>query len=102
MKKIALVGTSNSIMKNGYGQFLQELLPGQVDNLGLGGCSSINAVFSLLKYDIVDKYEYVVFDFCINDLNFEILKCTNKYLIVSYWSFIFNVLRNSKTTPIIL
>ena len=102
MKKIALVGTSNSIMKDGYGQFLQELLPGQVDSLGLGGCSSINAVFSLLKYDIVDKYEYVVFDFCINDFSFEKAKSINKFLLISYWSFIFNVLRRSKTTPVLL
>ena len=83
MKKIALVGTSNSIMKNGYGQFLQELLPGQVDILGLGGCSSITAVFSLLKYDIVDKYEYVVFDFCFNEYYFEKNKTINKYLQIS-------------------
>ena len=102
MKKIALVGTSNSIMKDGYGQFLQELLPGQVDSLGLGGCSSINAVFSLLKYDIVDKYEYVVFDFCINDFSFEKAKSINKFLLISYWSFIFNILRRSKTTPVLL
>lgn len=102
MKKIALVGTSNSIMKNGYGQFLQELLPGQVDNLGLGGCSSINAVFSLLNYDIANKYEYVVFDFCFNDYQFEKLKTINKYLQMSYWVFIFNKLRATKTTPIFL
>ena len=102
MKKIALVGTSNSIMKDGYGQFLQELLPGQVDSLGLGACSSINAVFSLLKYDIVDRYEYVVFDFCINDFDYEKRKHINKYSILSYWVFVFGRLINSKTTPVFL
>ena len=102
MKKIAVIGTSNSIIKDGYGQFLLELLPGQVDIYGLGGCSSLHAVFSLLKYELCDKYEYIVFDFCINDYSFTRKKKINTYLILAYWSFVFDMLRKSNTTPIFL
>ena len=102
MKKIAVIGTSNSIIKDGYGQFLLELLPGQVDLYGLGACSSINAVFLLLSREVIDKYEYVLFDFCINDYSYWRQKRLSKYLILAYWAFIFERLRKSRTVPIFL
>ncbi|WP_297262526.1 hypothetical protein [uncultured Desulfovibrio sp.] len=102
MKKIAVIGTSNSIIKDGYGQFLLELLPGQVDIYGLGACSSINAVFLLLSREVIDKYEYVLFDFCINDYSYWRQKRLSKYLILAYWAFIFERLRKSRTVPIFL
>lgn len=102
MKKLAIVGTSNSIMNNGYGQLLKQQLPAQVDLLGLGGCSSLNAVFSILTYDILDNYEYVIFDFCLNDFNFSENKHTNIYIILAYWVFILSKMRKSKTTPLFL
>ena len=102
MKKIAVIGTSNSIIKDGYGQFLLELLPEQVDIYGLGACSSINAVFLLLSREVIDKYEYVLFDFCINDYSYWRQKRLSKYLILAYWAFIFERLRKSRTVPIFL
>ena len=102
MNKIAVVGTSNAIIKDGYGQFLQSLLPHQVDIYGLGACSSLHAVFSLLKYDLADRYEYVIFDCCSNDYGFWRQKRLSKHLILAYWSFIFERLRKSGTVPIFL
>ena len=100
MKKIAVVGTSNAIIKDGYGQFLQSLLPHQVDIYGLGACSSLHAVFSLLKYDLADRYEYVIFDCCSNDYGFWRQKRLSKHLILAYWAFIFARLRKSGTAPV--
>ena len=79
-----------------------ELLPGQVDIYGLGACSSINAVFLLLSREVIDKYEYVLFDFCINDYSYWRQKRLSKYLILAYWAFIFERLRKSRTVPIFL
>lgn len=102
MKKIAIIATSNSFISDGYGHFLSEAFPGQVDNFGLGATSSVSAVFSFLQYQVAGNYDYVIFDFCINDLRFLYGKRTNKYVILSYWAFILKELRKTKTTPIFL
>lgn len=67
-KKISIIGTSNSIMDNGWADQVKRKENGLLlNNLSLGGCPSIYAAFALIYNDIADS-DIVVFDFCVNDM----------------------------------
>lgn|GEM_PF-2646161 len=69
--KIALLGTSNGVLKDGYARFLlTDQHRHEVRNFSLGGNCSIYANYGIEKYGIADSFEYCVLDFCINDENF--------------------------------
>lgn len=66
--KIALIGTSNSIIKNGYYHKLSGMLPkGVVDRYSLGATTSLTASYMIRKYNIADRYDFVILDFNINE-----------------------------------
>lgn len=66
--KIAIVGTSNSIMTNGYTSLYEALeYPHQVDNFSIGATICQYIPFALEKYDILQKYDFLITDSCPND-----------------------------------
>lgn len=66
--KIAVVGTSNSILVNGYFPIYQALeYPNQVDNLSLGGANCQLIPFSIEKYKIFENYDFLITDCAVND-----------------------------------
>lgn len=67
MKKIAILGTSNSIMKHGYVHFLQKYPEISVYSFGVGDVSSIYAIYKLLTENILDNFDCCVLDYSINE-----------------------------------
>lgn len=66
--KIAIVGTSNSILKNGYAPLYQAIeYPHQVDNFAIGATICQYIPFALEKYEILKKYDFLITDCCPND-----------------------------------
>lgn len=66
--KIAIVGTSNSIMVEGYFSIYRAIeYPHQVDNFSLGGSYNQYGLLANELYKIADDYDVVIFDFGIND-----------------------------------
>lgn len=66
--KIAVVGTSNSVLTNGYTPIYQAIeYPHQVDNYSLGGTICQFIPFALEKYGILKTYDFLVTDCCPND-----------------------------------
>ena len=66
--KIAILGTSNSILKNGYAPLYQALeFPNQVDNYSIGATICQFIPFALEKYAIFKNYDFLITDCCPND-----------------------------------
>ena len=66
--KIAILGTSNSILKNGYAPLYQTLeFPNQVDNYSIGATICQFIPFALEKYAIFKNYDFLITDCCPND-----------------------------------
>lgn len=102
MKKIAILGTSNTIKANGYPNFLSKMQT-SVQNLGIGDVSGLYAIYYLSKNsDITDTFDYIIFDYCINEITF----LNNDYF--SEDNIIFNTIGilsffiNTKAKPIFL
>lgn len=66
--KIAVVGTSNSILANGYFPVYQALeYPHQVDNFSLGASFCQYIPFALEKFALSENYDLILTDCCPND-----------------------------------
>ncbi len=66
--KIAVVGTSNSILVNGYFPVYQALeYPNQTDNFSIGGANCQLIPYSIEKYKIFDTYDFLITDCAVND-----------------------------------
>lgn len=66
--KIAVVGTSNSILNNGYAPLYQAMeYPYQVDNFSIGAAICQYIPFALEKYAILENYDFLITDSCPND-----------------------------------
>ncbi len=66
--KIAIVGTSNSILANGYASLYEAIeYPNQVDNFSIGATICQYIPFALEKYSILQKYDFLITDSCPND-----------------------------------
>lgn len=69
--KIAILGTSNSVLKDGYVPVYTSIeYPNQVDNYSLGANSSQYGLFALDHYHILKNYNFIVTDFAVNDQAF--------------------------------
>lgn len=73
--KIAVVGTSNSILTNGYFPIYQAIeYPHQVDNFSIGGANCQLIPYSIEKYKIFDNYDFLVTDCAVNDESYLVNK----------------------------
>lgn len=69
--KIAVAGTSNSLLINGYFPIYQALeYPNQVDNFSHGASYCHYIPFALEKYAILENYDFLITDCCPNDGSF--------------------------------
>jgi hypothetical protein len=71
IRKVAVVGTSNSVMKAGWFPIAQMAGPEyglKLTNFSLGGCPSIHAAHAMHRHSLARDYDVIVFDFCVNDL----------------------------------
>ena len=68
--KVAVIGTSNTIIKVGYFNKLKRKFENSavtIDRYSLGGTTSLTASYMLEKFNIINNYDYIVLDFNIND-----------------------------------
>lgn len=69
--KIAVVGTSNSILASGYFPLYKAMeYPNQVENFSHGASYCHYIPFALEKYAILDNYDFLITDCCPNDGSF--------------------------------
>lgn len=69
--KIAVTGTSNSILTNGYFPIYQALeYPNTVDNLSLGGANCQLIPFSMERHKIAVNYDFLITDCAVNDADY--------------------------------
>ena len=102
MRKLAIIGTSNAVMKNGYGDLLKLRLTNDVDNFSIGAHSSLLAVYRIITEKIIDNYEYVLIDFSLNETHYINAKMHNFFYIISYLVFICNKFEKSKSILVFL
>lgn len=68
--KIAVIGTSNSVLKSGYFETYKALEhPHQTDLFAVGGTIVSYAAFALEYYGILAEYDVIVTEFSTNDTN---------------------------------
>ncbi len=102
MKKLALLGISNCIINHGFGKIIKKKLKDNAYVYGIGSCPSMEVIFKLLQNDIINKYEYVVIDFCMIDTQYLARRELTPPSIVSWLLYIIKMFNDSKSTPIFL
>ncbi len=103
-KKLAIIGTSNSIMEAGYLPVLKSLMPDvEVQNFSLGGASSMYGCYVLETESIVDDFDYAIIDFCIPDQQMERNKFLTLETIVSAFGAVLSKFKpGGRCTPLVI
>lgn len=81
--KIAVIGTSNSLMKMGWVASLREMVPAGtvIDNYSIGGSASLYGSFVATRHNIGPSYDFAFLEFAINDQAIlEIQQLTESYI----------------------
>ena len=74
--KISVVGGSNSALKHSYTYLLQN--EGyNLENKAVGGTNSIMGLINILKYNLLERSDCLIFEYFINDINFYEKKINN-------------------------
>lgn len=88
-KKVAIVCSSNSLLKNGFFSQLKDFSDNKFDLYSVGDCVSASAILTILKNDIVNQYDFCIFDQFLNDLFFlEKAEISEEYLLGAWHSLI--------------
>lgn len=89
--KILILGTSNSLLKDGYGAKL--LSNSKFERYSIGDTTNLSGIYNLLRIKELSKYKYAILDFYVNELTFMVsinypftwivssFMCLIKYLI---------------------
>lgn len=102
MKKVAIIGTSNSILKGGWVEGLSEFYP-VISNFSLGASPSLYAHYVLEKYNILQKYDILIIDFSLNDTFFiQYDTISPNFLLKSFESLLLVLSRQNKCMPVLL
>ncbi len=88
--KVAIVGTSNSLLKDGWVKYYRELNKDvQIDNYSLGANTSLYGHYILEKKRILEEYDYCIVDFAVNDqANLDLKLISEELLMASYLDLI--------------
>ena len=71
--KIALVGGSNSVMRDGYTKYIKEYIAEETDKyielsyFALGGVSNLFGVIQNYRHNIAINHDVILFEYCVND-----------------------------------
>lgn len=98
--KIAILGTSNSVLRDGYTKSLSQIH--HVDNYAIGACCFSLAIHDIDKYKIAENYDYAIFDFCINDHQYLLSKWIGLEHLNQIHYNVTKHLASSKTVPIFI
>ena len=66
--KIANIGGSNSVLKHSYTNKLKQNNY-NFKNYGVGATNSIYGIIQLIKNDLINKYDLIIYEYFINDNN---------------------------------
>lgn len=73
MVRLCIVGGSNCIQKEGFGDQFHRIQGVEVENRSLGNSSSLRGVDFLLRHaELVEKSDKIIFEYTLNDLIFEV------------------------------
>lgn len=98
--KTLILGTSNSIKKDGYYSFLSG--NSLFKRESIGDCSSIVGIYNLLKRQDFSDTKYAILDFFVNEITFIINDNYPLEWCVSTFSFCIKYLVENDVIPIIL
>lgn len=94
--KIAVVGTSNSILVNGYFPIYQAMeYPNQVDNLSIGGANCQLIPYSIEKYKIFENYDFLITDCAVNDGDYARVKIYSSDWLYNELYSIFSMIKEA-------
>lgn len=71
--KVAIIGGSNSFMRNGYTKYLQEYIVEEtgenveLSNFSLGGVTSLCGVIQNCRHNIAKNHDIIFYEYCVND-----------------------------------
>jgi len=71
--KVAIVGGSNSVMRDGYTKYLQEYISSETDDsleldyFAMGGVTSLFGAIQNCRHDIAKNHDVIFFEYCVND-----------------------------------
>lgn len=101
-KKVAIIGTSNSILREGWTEGFKQFYP-SVTNFSLGASPSLYAHYILHKHDILNKFDLVIIDFALNDSFFMQHDTIDSRFLLKSFDSLLNTLANQRhCAPIIL
>lgn len=101
--KIAIVGTSNSRVKDGWVKYYKELNPAvQIDNYSLGANNSFYVHYILEKKDILANYDYCILDLAVNDQEYLTAGSVSEELLLASYLDLMRKLKQASCIPIIL
>ena len=66
--RIAVIGGSNSVLKHSYANKLKQN-GYNIKNYSIGGTNSLYGIIQLIKYDIINQYDLIIYEYFINDNN---------------------------------
>lgn len=102
MKELAIIGSSNSLMKGGYGEMLKNKYGDDCDRYVIGGSTSLFVIYNLLKYKIIDSYKTVVIQTNIIESGGLEVGYLDRYTLITYLDYIIKLISNCNTNFIFL
>lgn len=102
MKKLAIIGGSNTTIKDGYAGIIKQKLGEQCDIFAIGSTTPIWAIITILEHNIIGNYEYVLFQFTGTEIQAIDNHALDKFIIIAELVYILNLFGNSKSMPIFI
>ena len=71
--KVAVIGGSNSVMRDGYTKYLQEYLTNETNDtlelsyFALGAVTSLFGAIQNCRHNISENHDVILFEYCVND-----------------------------------
>jgi hypothetical protein len=85
--RVAVVGTSNAIMVNGWAKSLKAIAPSnwEIENMSLGASPSLYGSYIVSAREVAGNFDVAILDFTTNDQQFlDIRNLTPEYMAGSY------------------
>lgn len=102
MKKVAFVGSSNTLMKGGYAHICKNILGDNCDIYAIGSSSSLINLFLVLKHSLVGRYKYIIFQFNPLDSFYIENNLISKELLIAANCALIRLFNNSSSIPVFL
>ena len=103
MLKIAVLGTSNSILKTGYVKHLKSYKNITVTNFGIGDTASIYGIYQLIQHEeITNNFDYCIIDYSMNEYLYRSKNFITTERILFYIICIISFFRDKRCIPLFI